>query len=244
VSESPILSIVIAVLDEAENIGPVCAELGPVLALLPPTELIFVDDGSRDDTCQRLIAARSSVLPESTRILSHDVRRGKSAALRTGIEAARGTWIATMDGDGQDDPMAIVDMMRAALGANGQPPLVVGVRRERNDTLSRRIATRVANGLRQKMLNDGCPDTGAPQKLFRRADFLRIPQFEGVHRFLPALLGTYGVPLLCIPVKHRNRLHGVSKYTNFNRALVGIRDLMGVMWLRNRTRIPASVKEL
>jgi len=244
VSDTPTLSIVIAVLDEAENIGPVCAELAPILALLPPCEIIFVDDGSRDDTCARLIAARGTVLPASTRILSHDIRRGKSAALRTGIEAASGTWIATMDGDGQDDPMALVEMMAAALSATGRQPLVVGVRRKRQDTVSRRFATRFANGLRQRVLNDGCPDTGAPQKLFPRADFLRMPQFEGVHRFLPALLGTYGVPLVCIPVKHRNRLHGASKYTNFNRALVGIRDLLGVMWLRNRTHIPAAIREL
>ncbi|GBQ66751.1 glycosyltransferase [Ameyamaea chiangmaiensis NBRC 103196] len=242
-SDAPLLTIVIAVLDEAENIGPVCAELAPVLSGLPSTELVFVDDGSTDDTCARLIAARQDVLPCPTRIFSHDRRRGKSAALRTGIEAARGTWIATMDGDGQDDPRALVDMMRAALAHTGRPPLVVGVRRKRNDTLSRRLATRFANGLRQRLLRDGCPDTGAPQKLFPRADFLRIPQFEGVHRFLPALLGTYGVPLLCVPVVHRGRLHGQSKYTNFNRALVGIRDLLGVMWLRNRTRLPGAVTE-
>jgi dolichol-phosphate mannosyltransferase len=134
-------------------------------------------------------------------------------------------------------------MLRAARSAHGAPPLVVGVRRKRNDSLSRRFATRFANGLRRRLLQDGCPDTGAPQKLFQRTDFLRIPQFEGVHRFLPALLGSYGVPLVCVDVNHRGRLHGSSKYTNFNRALVGIRDLLGVMWLQNRTHLPRAVTE-
>ena len=241
--EPPLLSVVAAVLNEAENIRPVCTEMAAAFATLPPHEVVFVDDGSTDDTVAALLAARD-VLP-TLRVVSHDRRCGKSAALRTGIEAAHGTWIATIDGDGQDDPSEIEPMLAHALEAGPivPGPLVVGVRLKRRDTLSRRVATRVANGLRQRLLRDGCPDTGAPMKLFRRADFLRLPQFEGVHRFLPALFGHYGSPLICYPVRHRARLHGSSKYTNLNRALVGIRDTAGVIWLQSRTHVPARLTE-
>ncbi|WP_048846212.1 glycosyltransferase family 2 protein [Tanticharoenia sakaeratensis] len=240
---TPVLSVVIAVVNEAENIASVCDELAACLPELPDTEILFVDDGSTDGTIAALRAARAKGLP-NLRIVAHDRRLGKSAALRTGAEHARGRWMATMDGDGQDDPKAFVAMVaRAEASPEGVAPLVVGVRRKRRDRLSRRIATRFANGLRRRLLRDGCPDTGAPMKLFSRADFLRIPQFEGVHRFLPALLGHYGASLICIEVRHRPRLHGTSKYTNLNRALVGIRDLLGVMWLQNRTHLPRSVSE-
>ena len=235
------ISVVAAVLNEAENIRPVLTEIARALEGLRPFEVIFVNDGSTDATLSELLACRD-VLPE-LRVLSHERRCGKSAALRTGIEAAQGPWIATIDGDGQDDPTEIPAMLALAEGANGATPLVVGVRLKRNDTLSRRLATRFANGLRQNLLQDGCPDTGAPMKLFAREAFLRLPQFEGLHRFLPALLGSYGHPLLCKPVRHRARLHGSSKYTNWNRALVGLRDMVGVMWLQKRTVRPRRVTE-
>ncbi len=236
------VSVVAAVLNEAENIRPVLTEIARALEGLGRFEVIFVDDGSTDATLSELLDCRD-VLPE-LRVLSHDRRCGKSAALRTGIEAARAPWIATIDGDGQDDPTEIPAMLALAEGANGPAPLVVGVRLKRHDTLSRRFATRFANGLRERLLQDGCPDTGAPMKLFARDAFLRLPQFEGLHRFLPALLGSYGHPLLCKPVRHRARLHGRSKYTNWNRALVGLRDMVGVMWLQKRTVRPERVTEV
>lgn len=236
------LSVVAAVLNEAENIRPVVTEIAQAIQGLRPFEVIFVDDGSTDATLSELMACRD-VLPE-LRVLSHDRRCGKSAALHTGIEAARGRWIATIDGDGQDDPTEIPAMLALAEGANGAAPLVVGVRLKRHDNFSRRFATRFANGLRRKLLQDGCPDTGAPMKLFPREAFLRLPQFEGLHRFLPALLGSYGHPLLCKPVRHRARLHGSSKYTNWNRALVGLRDMIGVMWLQKRTVRPRRIREV
>ncbi|MFT9400526.1 glycosyltransferase [Acetobacter sp.] len=238
----PILSIVIAVLNERDNLPFVCEELADACLDLPATEIIFVDDGSQDDTVAVLQQQRAKCLP-SLRVLSHDHCCGKSAALRTGITAAKGQWIATIDGDGQDDPRELIALLHLARSANGTPPLVVGVRKRRKDGWSRRVATRFANGLRRRLLRDDCPDTGAPIKLFERDAFLRLPQFEGLHRFLPALLNSYGVPLLCHPVKHRPRLHGQSKYTNLNRAIVGVRDLLGVIWLRNRTRLPKTVKE-
>ena len=190
----------------------------------------------------KLLACRE-LLPE-LRVLRHDRRCGKSAALHTGIRAARAQWVATIDGDGQDDPTEIPALLALAEGANGASPLVVGVRVKRHDNLSRRFATRFANGLRRRLLSDGCPDTGAPMKLFAREAFLSLPQFEGLHRFLPALLGSYGHPLLCKPVRHRARLHGSSKYTNWNRALVGMRDMVGVMWLQKRSVRPQRVTEV
>ena len=238
----PRLSVVAAVLNEAENIRPVLSEIARALRSVRPFEVIFVDDGSTDTTLAELLACRD-VLPE-LRVLSHDRRCGKSAALRTGIEAARADWIATIDGDGQDDPNEIPALLALAEGGNGAAPLVVGVRVRRHDTVSRRLATRFANGLRRRLLDDGCPDTAAPMKLFSRQAFLRLPQFEGLHRFLPALLGSYGHPLLLKPVRHRQRLHGSSKYTNWNRALVGLRDLVGVMWLQKRTVRPGRVTEV
>lgn len=238
----PVLSFVIAVLNESDNLSFVCQELADACRSLPETEIIFVDDGSRDDTVAVLQKLRDEQLP-TLRILCHERCCGKSAALRTGITAARGEWVATLDGDGQDDPHEFIEMLRLAQLASGTPPLVVGVRRRRRDGLSRVLATRFANGLRRRLLNDDCPDTGAPMKLFQRDVFLRLPQFEGLHRFLPALLNSYGVPLLCHSVGHRPRLHGQSKYTNLSRAIVGVRDLLGVMWLRNRTRLPKSVRE-
>ncbi|KXV49117.1 glycosyl transferase [Gluconobacter albidus] len=236
------LSVVMAILNEADNILPVCQELAETFGADPSIEILAIDDGSTDATVKKLLEARQTLLPR-LRIISHPKRLGKSAALRTGITAAKGQWIATIDGDGQDDPSAILTMLERATSTPDAPPLVVGVRRKRNDRLSRRVATRFANGLRRRLLNDGCPDTGAPLKLFLRDLFLQIPQFEGVHRFLPALLGHYGAPLICIEVQHRARLHGSSKYTNFNRALVGIRDLLGVMWLQNRTHLPDHLTE-
>lgn len=235
-----VISIVVTVLNEAENIIPVCREIADVLSELPESEVIFVDDGSTDQTLNQLVEVKKTFLP-SLVILSHNCRCGKSAALLTAIAAAQSSWIATMDGDGQDDPKEIVSMWKKSQLYSGRNPLVVGVRLKRNDNLSRRFATTFANGLRRNLLKDGCVDTGAPMKLFLRDDFMKLPHFEGLHRFLPALLGHYGVPLVCHEVHHRQRLNGVSKYTNFNRALVGIRDLLGVIWLLNRIRLPKKI---
>ena len=147
-----------------------------------------------------------------------------------------------MDGDGQNDPADLPPMLAMARAAPG-PVLVAGVRTRRRDTWSRRVATRFANGLRQAILSDGCPDTGCGMKAFRAADFLAMPAFEGMHRFLPALFQARGIPLLLSPVRHRPRLRGASKYTNWGRALVGIVDMAGVVWLRARTRVPGRVTE-
>ncbi len=242
----PRLSVVIAVYNEAENVASVLDELTTALDRLQPFEVLFVDDGSTDATAER-IAALAEAHP-GLRLLRHDRRCGKTAALRTGIAAARADWIATMDGDGQNDPADIPEMLALGLaapnaGPTGAAPLVAGIRVRRHDTLSRRIATRFANGLRQAVLADHCPDTGCGLKAFRRDDFLRLPAFEGMHRFLPALFQAYGHPLLCKTVSHRARLRGQSKYTNLGRALVGVGDMLGVIWLRRRTAVPHKVTE-
>ena len=240
----PRVSVVIAVLNEAENVAAVVAELAVALTPVQPFEVIFVDDGSTDATAAEITA----LMPAHgfLRLLRHDRRCGKTAALRTGIAAARGEWIATMDGDGQNDPADIPAMLALATPGDSHlvaGPLVAGIRLRRHDTLSRRIATRVANGFRQAVLADHCPDTGCGLKAFRRDDFLRLPAFEGMHRFLPALFQTYGHPLLCHTVSHRARLGGQSKYTNLGRAIVGLGDMLGVIWLRSRTTLPLKVVE-
>jgi len=238
---TPLLSVVIAVYNEAENVGPVLAELVAALGGLAACEIVFVDDGSTDGTADRLSGADGGHV--RVRTLQLDRRCGKLAALRTGIAAAQAEWVATMDGDGQNDPRDIPPMLELGRSAAGSAPLVAGVRLRRHDTLSRRLATKFANGFRQAVLGDHCPDSGCGLKAFRRADFLELPAFEGMHRFLPALFQAYGHPLVCKPVTHRPRLKGRSKYTNLGRALVGIGDMLGVIWLRSRTHRPNKVTE-
>ena len=240
-SEVPRAALVVAVLNEAENIEAVHAEITAAFAGLA-YEVVYVDDGSTDATPD-LITAMKATDPH-IRLLRHDHRCGKSEALRTGIKAARAEWIGTLDGDGQNDPVDIVDMLKLAWAAEGRAPLVAGIRVRRDDPVSRLIATRIANGFRQAVLGDRCPDTGCGMKVFTRADFLMLPIFEGVHRFLPALFQRYGAPLICHPVKHRARIAGVSKYTNFGRAIVGIGDMLGVIWLSSRTRLPKTITEV
>jgi dolichol-phosphate mannosyltransferase len=233
------LSVVIAVLNESENVEAVTAAVLDALAPGPAFELIFVDDGSTDDTAA--VLAQLAATNVSVRVLRHGRRCGKSAALRTGVTAARGVWIGTLDGDGQNDARDIAEMLTLAQAAGAPWPLVAGVRLRRDDPLSRLIATRIANGFRQAVLGDRCPDTGCGVKLFRRDDFLKLPLFEGMHRFLPALFQRYGHPLICKPVRHYARMKGVSKYTNWGRALVGVVDLLGVIWLTRRTHVPDRV---
>ncbi len=237
-------AIVIAVLDEAENVAAVCAETLAAVASLAPVEVIFVDDGSTDATAE-ILAGIASKDPR-VRLLRHDRRCGKSQAVRTGVRAARARWIATLDGDGQNDPADLPAMFDLAWsgGAGGAgAPLVAGVRVRRKDPWSRLVATRIANGLRAAVLGDRCPDTGCGVKVFSREAFLLLPCFEGMHRFLPALFARYGHPLINHPVRHRPRQAGKSKYTNWGRALVGVADMAGVIWLTRRTRAPGRVRE-
>ena len=237
----PRFSIVIAVFNEAENVDAVTVDVLRAAAPLAPFELVYVDDGSDDATPERLRALRGA--NAAIRVLRHERRCGKTAALVTGITAARAPWIVTMDGDGQNSAEDVPRLLQLGWEAGEPAPLVAGIRTRRHDPWSRRVATRFANRFREAVLHDRCPDTGCGLKAFRRDAFLRLPAFEGMHRFLPALFQTYGHPLVCCPVTHRPRLAGRSKYTNFGRAVVGIFDLLGVIWLQRRTHRPQRVAE-
>ena len=234
-------SIVIAVFNEQENVASVCEEILEKLSPVAPFEVVFVDDGSTDGTADILQAIADA--DARVRLVRHERRCGKSQAVRTGVRAASAPWIATLDGDGQNDPADLPDMLQLARSANGPSPLVAGVRVRRNDPVSRLIATRIANGFRSAVLGDKCPDTGCGVKVFDRESFLLLPCFEGMHRFLPALFLRYGHPIINHPVRHRARLRGASKYTNWGRAVVGVFDMMGVIWLTRRTRAPLAIAE-
>jgi dolichol-phosphate mannosyltransferase len=227
---SPEISVVVPVRDEAENVDPLLAEIVAALAGRD-YEIVYVDDGSADDTPARLAAARAR-LP-MLRVLRHRRSAGQSAALATGIRAARGTWIATLDGDGQNDPADIPALFARAQAADA-PALVAGWRARRRDTALKRLSSRLANGVRGALLGDRTPDTGCGLKLFRRETFLRLPPFDHMHRFLPALVQRDGGAVVNQRVNHRPRAAGRSKYGVMNRLFVGVVDLFGVMWLQRR----------
>ncbi len=232
------LSVVIPVRNEAENILPLLAEIQAALAEFGESEVVYVDDGSSDDTPQRL--AEAMRLYPNLRVLRHASSCGQSAALVTGFRAARGEWIATLDGDGQNDPADIPKLLAARDGA-GRPAnlqLVAGYRKKRQDTWLKRLSSRVANGVRSRLLGDATPDTGCGLKLLQRKATLELPVFDHMHRFLPALIQRNGGATLSVEVNHRRRARGVSNYGLFDRLWVGIVDLFGVMWLQRRVKRP------
>ena len=238
------LSVVIPVFNEAENVIPLLDEIEAALTPHGPFEVVFVDDASGDGTAAALAprVAASAASGNAVRVVRHVRRSGQSAAVRTGVKAARGVWIATLDGDGQNDPADIPALLARSTEPDA-PLLVGGLRRKRRDTWSKRAASRFANGLRQAMLKDGCADTGCGLKLFRRDAFLDLPYFGAMHRFLPALFRAHGHPVAYVPVNHRPRQRGASKYTNLRRGLIGVVDLLGVYWLKRRTQLSPAVEE-
>ncbi|AWK89069.1 glycosyltransferase family 2 protein [Azospirillum thermophilum] len=235
------LSVVVPVFNEADNVLPLLEEIERALRPVGSFEIIFVDDESSDDTQARLAPA---VAAGRLRVLRHRQRSGQSAAVRTGVKAARGDWVVTLDGDGQNDPADIPNLYAlVAKGEPGSPVLVGGLRRKRQDNLSKRWASKIANAVRQSFLQDGCTDSGCGLKLFRRDAFLDLPYFSAMHRFLPALFRAHGHPVAYVPVNHRPRERGVSKYNNWQRGLVGVVDLLGVYWLKRRTRLSSAADE-
>lgn len=230
----PEISVVVPVRDEAENIDALLQEIEAALSG-HAFEIIYVDDGSTDATPAKLRAARARY--PNLRVLRHRRSAGQSAGLVTGIRAARGIWIATLDGDGQNDPADIPKLLARA-GAPDSPALVAGLRAKRKDTALKRFSSRVANTVRRGLLGDSTPDTGCGLKLFRPEIFLRLPPFDHMHRFLPALVQRDGGVVVNVAVNHRPRAAGVSKYGVMNRLWVGIVDLAGVMWLQRRALRP------
>jgi dolichol-phosphate mannosyltransferase len=231
------LSVVIPVFNEAGNIGPLVREVVQHLRGRIVFDIVCVDDQSEDDT-RDVLAALKAEVPE-LRVVVHHRRSGQSAAVRTGVKHALSPWIVTLDGDGQNDPGDILKLLAAREAGNPQTRLYAGWRVDRKDTSSKRWASRWANRIRQWLLHDDTPDTGCGIKLFERAALLELPYFDHMHRYLPALMQRAGWLTVSVPVSHRPRGSGQSKYTNLGRALVGIRDLMGVSWLIHRSHVTA-----
>ena len=240
----PQLSVVIPVHNEAECIGALVSETGAALAGRIDYEIVVVDDGSNDATWAIVAAARSS--NPRVRRLRHGQNIGQSAALLTGVMAARAPWIATLDGDAQNDPADIPGMwehLRRADGAAGLK-LVAGHRRQRRDSWIKRMSSRIANGVRARALGDQTPDTGCGLKLIERETYLALPRFDHMHRFLPALVLRAGGAVKSVPVHHRPRRTGRTHYGIGNRLWVGLVDMLGVMWLQRRARRPLHIEEL
>jgi dolichol-phosphate mannosyltransferase len=245
VTGSPELSVVVPVKDEVENAVPLLNEICAALRGKASFEVLFIDDGSSDGTVGALVAARATT-PE-LRVLRHAKNSGQSRAVRSGVIAARGTLIATLDGDGQNDPADIPNLLavwRREVSGAPELGLVAGQRRKREDNFMKRMASRVGNGTRQWLLQDKTRDTGCGLKLFSRAAFLSLPYFDHIHRFIPALMLREGYRITHVDVHHRPRSHGQSKYGTLDRLLVSLSDLMGVRWLRRRSRNPVRVDEV
>lgn len=236
------ISVIIPIYNESDNIESLAQEIMQALsAEIYEYEIVFVDDGSQDETllCLQKLAMQFPVI----RFVSHQTNYGQSAGLISGVKAARYPWIVTLDGDGQNDP-ADIPLLWESLDDHSHkkqfPIVIFGNRKQRNDSLIRKLSSRIGNGVRQWLLKDNCSDTGCSLKLFPRDVFLEIPHFNHLHRFLPALFQQAGFQIVNVPVNHRPRLHGVSKYGVSNRLWTGILDLLGVMWLKHRACYPKT----
>ena len=240
-SKAPEISVVVPVFD-VEGAAPALAREIAAAFKGRAFEIIFVDDASRDATRKSLVGLKY-VIPE-LRVFAHAKNAGQSRSVRSGVLKARGEIIVTLDGDGQNDPAdgpRLVDLLKAG------PPdlaLVGGERTKRQDSAAKKIASRWANGIRKSLLKDNANDTGCGLKVFRREAFLRLPYFDHIHRYLPALMIREGYQTAFAPVNHRARESGVSKYNNLGRLWAAFSDLTGVMWLNRRSRLPGTVDEV
>ncbi len=228
-------SIVVPVKNEADNIAYLVGAIGTACAN-QSFEAVFVDDGSTDATAENL---KTLIIQHSwLRVLQHSKSAGQSAAVHSGVLAAHAPLICTLDGDGQNPPSEIPNLLAALLAENCDPDLglVAGQRVGRSDTLSKKVASRMANAIRKSLLRDGTRDSGCGLKAFRRDAFLALPYFNHMHRYLPALFHASGWKIAHCDVSHAERHAGRSNYSNFQRALVGIYDLIGVVWLIKRSK--------
>lgn len=236
------ISVVVPVHNETENVASLIEEIHQALRELEDYEMIFVDDGSTDDTLLNL----RQLMPRypALRVLHHQTSCGQSRAMHSGIVAARHEWIATLDGDGQNDPADIPNLINALYRADADNLwLLAGYRHLRHDTGWRRFSSKFANTIRSAILQDNTPDSGCGLKLFLRDKFLALPYFDHMHRFLPALMQMSGGEVISVKVNHRARSHGQSKYGTIDRLIAGIVDLLGVIWLKQRHSL-AVVSEL
>ena len=238
---APEISVVVPVRDEEGAAAPLAREIAAAFAGRA-VEIIFVDDASRDGTRASLLALKAE-LP-GLRVLAHQANAGQSRAVRTGVLAARAPVIVTLDGDGQNDPADAPDLVRRLLAGPPDLALVGGRRMKRRDSAAKRMASKLGNGVRKALLRDEADDTGCGLKAFRREAFLRLPYFDHMHRYLPALMLREGYQVAFETVSHRARTTGASKYTNLGRLWVSIADLAGVMWLTRRARSAGAVREV
>ena len=258
---APVLSVVVPVRNEEANIQPLIAEIRAALAGISHAgigyEIVYVDDGSTDGTAVQLLAVQAGAgqvgagqvgagqaeaaqagLPGALVLRRHRSSCGQSAAIVTGVHAARGAWIATLDGDGQNDPADIPALFARAQAEPGGLLLVAGHRTRRRDSWTKRHSSRIANKVRAALLHDATPDTGCGLKVFQRAAFLELPCFDHMHRYLPALFIRAGGQVVSVPVNHRPRTRGRSNYGTLDRLWVGLFDLVGVAWLQRRWKRP------
>jgi len=231
------LSVVIPVHNEEESIGNLIDEITTALSEKYQHEIIVIDDGSTDNTLDVLLKIKQS-LP-TLRIVKHLKNSGQSTAVRTGVQHAKSAWIATLDGDGQNDPADIPNLYNELINNQASDPwlVVAGYRKKRKDTWLKRISSKYANGIRDRLLRDGTPDTGCGLKVFARDSFLALPYFDHMHRYIPALFQRQGGRVVSVEVNHRHRMQGTSKYGFHNRLWVGIVDILGVRWVQNRARL-------
>ena len=230
------LSVVVPVHNERDNVATLLQEIEAALTPLGIAwEAVFVDDRSKDDSLAVLRSLQAT--HPRLRVLAHQRQSGQSTAVRNGVKASRGLWIATLDGDGQNDPADIPKLLQARAAGDPAVKLYAGWRVHRKDSGSKRWASKIANAIRSRLLRDETPDTGCGIKLFERAAFLDLPYFDHMHRYLPALIKRAGWQSVSVPVNHRERTAGVSKYNNLGRAWVGLKDLRGVAWLIQRSKV-------
>ncbi len=237
----PDISVVVPVFDEEGAAPELAREIARAFAGRN-FEIVFVDDRSRDATRAALLALKPAI--PQLRVLTHAANSGQSRSIRTGILAARGDIIVTLDGDGQNDPADGPQLVDALLAGPADLVLVGGERVKRQDSQAKKLASKFGNGVRKSLLRDSANDTGCGLKAFRREAFLRLPYFDHIHRYLPALMMREGYSVAFRPVNHRHRQTGVSKYTNLGRLWASLSDLLGVMWLQSRARLPGTVEEL
>jgi len=242
--DTPRISVVVPVMNEEGNVQMLVDEIVNALRGVAPFEAIFVDDLSTDGTVSALTLAKATA-PE-LRVIAHDKNCGQSSAVRSGVISARGELIATLDGDGQNNPADIPNLIAQydRAGRDENERMVAGQREKRQDTWSKRMASKFGNGVRGFLLRDRTRDTGCGLKLFEREAYLRLPYFDHQHRYLPALMLREGYEISHVDVSHRGRNTGTSKYTNLGRLWVSISDIFGVIWLRNRCSLPSNRREL